>query len=138
MKINTLVRTCAVTLLAGAISFSVIAKDHKKLEAEAKITKAEAEKIALEKVPGGKIKEGEIEEENGKLIWSFDIKTKGSKNVTEVNIDANTGEVIAVDVETPKDEKKEAKEEKEEKKHKKGKKEKDDDDDDKDEKGEKK
>jgi len=80
----------------------------KKLEAKAKISEAKAREIALDKVPNGKIKEGELEEEKGKLIWSFDIATEGSKNITEVNVDAITGKVIAVDVETPADQAKEA------------------------------
>jgi hypothetical protein len=96
--------------------------------AKAKLTKAEAEKIALEKVPGGKIKEGELEMEGGVLLWSFDVATPGSKNITEVNINAVTGKVIAVDVESPSAEAKEATEEAKEKKEGKGEKEKDDDD----------
>ena len=93
-------------------------------EAQAKITKAEAQKIALDKVPGGTIKEGEIEKEKGKLIWSFDIATPGTKDITEVNIDAMTGAVIDVSKETPAAQ---AKEEKED--AKKAKKEKEEDDD---------
>lgn len=102
-----------------------------KLMKKAKISKEDAEKIALAKVPNGTIKEGEIEEEKGKLIWSFDIATPDTKNITEVNVDAKTGNVIAVDVETPDKEAKEAKDEAKEKKGKKGEK---DEEDEKDEK----
>ncbi len=89
--------------------------------ARAKITKPEAQQIALAKVPNGAIKEGELEFEDGVLIWSFDIATAGTKNITEVNINAVTGKVVAMDVESPESEAREAKAE-----HKK---EKDDDDD---------
>lgn len=78
---------------------------------DAKITKAEAQKIALNRVPNGTIKESELEKEKGRLIWSFDVATPGTKNITEVNVDANTGEIVAVDIETPEKEAKEAKEE---------------------------
>ena len=78
-----------------------------KLESQAKISKADAEKTALSKVPGGTIKDGELEKEKGKLIWSFDIATPGSANITEVAVDAITGAVVAVDVETPADQAKE-------------------------------
>jgi len=47
------------------------------------------------KVPGGSIKDGELEEEKGRLIWSFDISTPGSKNITELAVDAKTGEVAS-------------------------------------------
>jgi len=90
-----------------------------KLQAEAKISKADAEKIALGKTPGGTIKEGELEKEKGKLIWSFDIATPGTSDITEVQVDAITGEVVAVDKETAGQEAKEKKSEKDEKEEKK-------------------
>ncbi len=71
-----------------------------KLMAEAKVSQADAERTALAKVPGGTIKEGGLEREKGKLIWSFDIATSGTKDITEVAVDAITGEVLAVDKET--------------------------------------
>lgn len=74
---------------------------------EAKISKAEAQKIALNRVPNGTIKESELEKEKGRLIWSFDVATPGTKNITEVNVDAITGEIVAVDIETPEKEAKE-------------------------------
>lgn len=113
-------------VLAGLLALGIVAgigsgcaTHDKKLEGQAKISEAQAREIALGKVPNGKVKSGELEEENGKLIWSFDIKTPGTKDITEVNIDAVTGAVIAVDVESPEKEAKEAKDEKEEKEIKK-------------------
>ena len=64
-----------------------------KLEGQAKISKTETETIALEKVPGGTIKEGELEKEKGKLIWSFDIAKANTKDITEVQVDAKTGSI---------------------------------------------
>jgi uncharacterized membrane protein YkoI len=80
-----------------------------KLKAQAKVSKADAEKIALAKVPSGTIKEGDLEMEKGKLIYSFDITTPGSKDITEVNVDAITGQVVAVEKETPEQQEKEEK-----------------------------
>ena len=74
-----------------------------------------AKQIAIKQVAGGKIKSSELEKEKGKMIYSFDIRnSKGG--ITEVNINAITGKVIAVDVENAKDEAKEKKEEMKEKK----------------------
>ena len=67
-----------------------------KLMAEAKISKEAARQTALAKVPNGTIKDGELEKENGKLQWSFDVATPDSKDITEVNVDAITGDVISV------------------------------------------
>ena len=77
------------------------------LEAQAKISKADATKIALAKVPNGTMKEGEIEKEDGKLIWSFDLNTPGTKDITEVNVNAITGDVVSVEQETASGEAKE-------------------------------
>ncbi len=111
MKLYRILTALAAVAVVAGLTVSAVAGDKKdkqaKLEAKAKVSKAEAEKIALAKVPGGTIKEGEIEKEKGKLIWSFDIATPGSKDVTEVNVDAMTGEVLAVEKETPADQEKE-------------------------------
>ena len=137
MRINTII--CS-TLTLGLLAVGLTAccccgkgkekqESQAKLEAQAKLTKAEASKIALDKVPGGTIKEAELEKEKGKLIWSFDIATPGSKDITEVNVDAMTGAVVDISKETVAEQEKEKKED-----SKKAKQEKEDDD----EKGEKK
>jgi len=77
------------------------------LAAQAKIPQAQAQQTALAKVPNGTVKEGELEKENGKLIWSFDIATPDSKNITEVAVDALTGEIVTVEQETPAQQKQE-------------------------------
>jgi hypothetical protein len=116
MKLRNIIYSgMVIGLLAGCASEKGEREETARLQAQAKISKADAQKIALAKVPGGTIKEGEIEKEKGKLIWSFDIATPGTKDITEVAVDAITGEVVAVDKETPADEarEKKAKQEKE-------------------------
>jgi len=91
-------------------------ESQEKLAAEAKVSKADAEKIALAQAPNGTIKEGELEKEKGKLIWSFDIATANSKDITEVNVDAINGQIVSVEKETPEQQAKEkAEDEKKEK-----------------------
>jgi uncharacterized membrane protein YkoI len=68
---------------------------------EAKVSEADARQQALAKVPTGIIKEGELERENGHLQWSFDVATPDSKDITEVNIDAVSGQVLDVSKEKP-------------------------------------
>jgi len=79
-----------------------------KLQAQAKISEADARTTALAKVPGGSVSSSELEKEHGKLIWSFDIAQTGSKNITEVQVDAKTGKVVSTKIETPAKEQKEA------------------------------
>ena len=100
MKIkNLLCSTMAALLLAGLTACVSESAKEANLEAQAKITKADAEKTALAKVPNGTVKEAEIEKEKGKLIWSFDLATPGTKDITEVTVDAITGEIASVETE---------------------------------------
>ena len=79
------------------------APSDEQLAKEAKITRSEAERIALSKVPDGRVSSGELEREHGMLIWSFDIAKAGTRNINEVQVDAKTGKVVSVKIETPKD-----------------------------------
>ncbi len=98
-------------VIAGVLAAAIVAIGAagcvSEKQEQAKITKDQAREIALAKAPGGTIKEAELEKEKGKFIWSFDIATPGSKNTTEVNVDAITGDVVSVEQETPAQEAKE-------------------------------
>ena len=98
-----------VTLMAAALSVAAFAATP---TAKPKITMAQARATALKKAPG-KVKSEELENEHGKLIYSFDIATS-AKSITEVNVDALNGKIVAVQHETPA---KEAAEKKQEAKH---------------------
>lgn len=76
------------SMLAGASLFAGTAK------VKPKITMAQARATALKKAPGT-VKSEELENEHGKWIYSFDIATSKS-DITEVNVDAFNGKVIAV------------------------------------------
>ncbi len=85
------------------------------LKAQTKISESAAKATALAKVPGGRVKSSELEREKGKLIYSFDIATKGKSGIDEVQVDAITGDIVGGVVhESPKAEKKEAAAEKKE------------------------
>ena len=70
---------------------------------DAKVTIDQAIKTASEKAPGT-IVEAELEKKHGKTVWEVEV-VGADGNVTEVHIDAASGEVI--DTEMKKDEKKE-------------------------------
>ena len=78
------------------------------LTKQAKITKTEAEQIALAKVSHGIVKSAEIEKEKGHLVWSLDIARPGTHDITEFLIDAKTGKIISTQTESPRDQAKEA------------------------------
>ena len=68
----------------------------------AKLTRAQAEKIALERAKGAVVKEAELEKEHGKLVWSFDLNDAGK--VREIQVDARTGAIVEDKLETQKEE----------------------------------
>ncbi|MEO8562264.1 MAG: PepSY domain-containing protein [bacterium] len=72
-----------------------------KLSAEAKVSETSARETALKAVPGGKVQDGELEREHGKLIYSYDIKVAGKSGIEEIAVDAITGAVVAHEHETP-------------------------------------
>jgi hypothetical protein len=56
------------------------------------IDRAEAERIALRTVPGGRVESVEREIEHGRAVWDVDVIARGAKH--EVDIDVQTGKVL--------------------------------------------
>ncbi len=100
--------TVGFALVVAAVTTVQAQPSEAQLMKETKVTKSQAEKTALAKVPNGVIKSAELEKEHGLLIWSFDIAKPGTKNITEVQVDAKTGKIASVQIETPKDQATEA------------------------------
>jgi uncharacterized membrane protein YkoI len=90
-----------VTLLAFAVS-SGLASDNE-AKNPSKISKAKAERIALAKMPGGRIRSAELETAHGRRFWSVYIGKPGSKNAKEIRVDAVSGQILAVQTERPED-----------------------------------
>ena len=113
MKTRISAAAILVTLIcAGSLK---AAPSEKLLEKEAKITRNQAEHLALAKVAHGKVSAAELEREHGILIWSFDITQPGTRNISEVQVDAKTGRVVSVQTETPREQAAEAAEDKKKK-----------------------
>ena len=82
---------------------SPLSKTEIELAKKAKLTFAQAKKIALEKAPGT-IFNWELEKENGKIIYSIQIQLPDDKEYSrEVNVDAMTGKVLSVEKENLKE-----------------------------------
>ena len=73
-----------------------------------KVSESAARATALTQVKGGIVQRSELEREVGKLVWSFDIERPGSKSVTEILVDANTGRIVSKKQETLAEQAKEA------------------------------
>ena len=83
-----------------------------KLLKQASVTRSEAERTALSRIHDGRIVTVELEKEHGRLIWSFDIARPHTKNITELQVDAKSGQIVSTKIETPQAQKKEASEDK--------------------------
>ena len=68
------------------------------LKKDAKVSIEAARATALKKVPG-EILEEELEKEHGKLVYSFDIRATGQKDITEVQVSAMDGSIVSVEKE---------------------------------------
>jgi uncharacterized membrane protein YkoI len=62
----------------------------------AQISFGKALKAAEKAVPGGKVIKGELEVEDGNLMYSFDVVAP-DKSILEAEIDAGDGKVLDVD-----------------------------------------
>jgi|YelNatPaOPRAMG01_1025707.scaffolds.fasta_scaffold21306_1 uncharacterized membrane protein YkoI len=104
----------------GSLSAQKVEKlSPKMLASQAKIKMEEAAATALKEAPGYVLK-AELEKEKGKLIYSFDILPSAtSQKITEVQIEAITGQVVSKAEENISGKEEEEKEEAEEKGEKK-------------------
>jgi len=100
----------AVALAESNFQATTLAADSPQTSStlHARITRAQAEKAALAKVPGGKVKGAKLARENGQLIWSIDIVTPLTKKIAAVQVDARSGKVLSKLAQTPGDRAEEA------------------------------
>jgi uncharacterized membrane protein YkoI len=111
---HVLVIALAAVLFAGsafaANEKAAEGKHQSPLQKLAKISADSAKVLAHQKAPG-KIVEGDLEVENGLLVFSYDIQSKDNK-IMEVQINAKDASVVSIKEETPANEKAEKKESK--------------------------
>jgi hypothetical protein len=104
MKPNDFLRSVILIVALSAFGISSgVASDKIEAKHSSKITKARAERIALTKVPGGSIRNAELETARGQRFWAVFIAKPGSKNAKEIRVDATGGQILAVQTERPGD-----------------------------------
>ena len=101
MRVIRILQALLVTSLLAIPAFC-----GQKPAAKKHLSGKQAEQIVLKLAPGGKIMSKELEREEGKLVWSFDMKD-GDK-VREIWLDAGTGAVVQDKLESAAEEKAEA------------------------------
>lgn len=68
-------------------------EDDEYAKAHVSISEARARRIALARYPGGRVKDIDLETENGVVVWEVEVKTS-AKGHEELLIDARTGAVL--------------------------------------------
>ena len=90
--------------MARAVCFSIaLASAFASLEAQAAITREQAERKALKAAPGGSLLNGGLERAGGRFVWWFDVSIPGSRNVKAIQVDALTGAIVSNTLESPVD-----------------------------------
>ena len=82
------------------------------LLAKATVKEADAARVARARFPKAHIRAVELEDEGGRLIYSYELKTAGKAGIDEVNVNAKTGKLVNTEHEGAKAESNEAAQEK--------------------------
>jgi uncharacterized membrane protein YkoI len=85
-----------VTSAAAASGAVALQEESPGLLAQATVTDAAARSLALQRVPG-QIVDAELEEEGGRLLYSYDIRAADGRGLVGVEVDAKTGSVLRVE-----------------------------------------
>ena len=98
-----LVTMLSISAIAGLPSSVSTALADPPARTSPRISMQDARARALERVPGTVLHE-ELEKEDGRWIYSFEIRPQGVKEgEKEVNVDADTGTIVAVEDDTDED-----------------------------------
>lgn len=98
MRKPVLVATLTAAIAGSAAAWSVQQEEEAGLLARAAVSMEAARQTALAAFPGARIEESEIEEENGRLIYSFELEVPGQSGLVDVEVDAMTGEVLPAEL----------------------------------------
>jgi uncharacterized membrane protein YkoI len=70
------------------------------LASQAKITVDQAKSAALAQFPGGTVKQTELEDENGTIVYGVELTDSAGKS-QDVKVDATSGKVLKVEADGP-------------------------------------
>ena len=97
-------RLIPILIVASAVMIAMPAAATDKTRIKhGRVTKRQAEQIALAKIQGGRIRTAELQSANGSRFWSVYVVKPGSKNAKEVRVDAVSGKILNVQTEKPED-----------------------------------
>jgi uncharacterized membrane protein YkoI len=103
---STILAALAVLALAGTAASQgmqnvTVREETPGLLKQAKVSSSDAIAAAQAKVPKATLKSAVIQQQEGKLVYSFDFETPGAAGSDQVKVDAMTGAVMALEHKTP-------------------------------------
>lgn len=97
----------SLMVVAGLVSaLPALAQQTGATRTDPPITLEAARKVALARVPGGRIQHEELEKEHGRRVYSFEMSAPGKSGAEEVLVDANDGQVVSVQQENEREDEK--------------------------------
>jgi uncharacterized membrane protein YkoI len=85
----------SLTALSLLLCFSFLFASPLDTKGGAKITKNEAEHIALRDYPGARVTAAKLEKATGKLVWRIEIAPQKSTPAVVVLVDAMSGRIVS-------------------------------------------
>jgi uncharacterized membrane protein YkoI len=82
-------------LLSLLLSASLLQANPRDAKSGAKITKNEAEHIALKDHPGARVTAARLEKTGGKLVWLVDVSEPTAIQLIHITVDAMSGRILA-------------------------------------------
>lgn len=76
---------------------AVLEEDSPGLLAQATISDGAARAVALERFPGGQIVDAEIDEDDGRVMYKYQLRFASERRSVDVDIDAKSGAIVAVE-----------------------------------------
>lgn len=83
------------TALSLVLALSSLAAAPASAKEAAKITRNEAQHIALKSHRGARVTAATMETVNGKLVWAVEITGPKAQRITHVNVDAMSGQILS-------------------------------------------
>ncbi len=80
--------------LVALLSLSCLSLQAKPIPGGDKITRAEAQHLALQQIPDGSVKSVSQEKVDGHSVWTIKIAKRGSEEMTEVRVDGLSGHIV--------------------------------------------
>lgn len=82
---------------AAQLGTAVLEEDSPGLVAQATISDAAARAVALQRFPGGQIVDAEIDQDDDRVVYKYELRFANERRSVDVDIDAKTGAIVAVE-----------------------------------------